>query len=159
MHPIVIYLPPKYVIDISTRIYASISNPQTTTLKRTGGSRTHYDLSHCVLVLSLFLRSVRFGWLHYALQLLYSSTVRWRNLWLFNDTLTMMSGLVLLSGHARRLAESRHLTQHNHLRSCPENPVIPILYQRVGFEPTLARTDGFEPSERLLVRRFSRPMQ
>lgn len=69
------------------------------------------------------------------------------NLWLFNDILTMMSGLVLLSGQARRLVESRHLTRHNHLRSCPENPVIPILYQRVGFEPTLAKMDGFEPSE------------
>ena len=50
-----------------------------------------------------------------------------RKLWQFYNDLAMSLSLVLLSGQARRLAESRHLTRHNHHRSCPVNPVTPVL--------------------------------
>ena len=46
-----------------------------------------------------------------------------RNLCQFNDRLSMRSGLVLLSGQARRLSGSRQLTRNNHLPYCQENPV------------------------------------
>ena len=76
------------------------------------------------------------------------------NLRQFNDRLSMRSGLVLLSGQARRLSGSRQLTRNNHLPYCQENPVATM---PSAIEPESNGPCGREGGTRTHVTRLIRP--